>query len=75
VYDYNGTELRSDLLGPNTNYDLWKQLSTADKKEVLTVFAFGPGWFQEQFGDNTAKMNDWRNIRRCTTPGAPVCGR
>ncbi len=61
VYDYNGTELRSDLLGPNTNYDLWKQLSTADKKAVLTVFAFGPGWFQEQFGDNTAKMNDWWN--------------
>lgn len=61
VYDYNGTELRSDLLGPNTNYDLWKQLSTADKKAVLTVFAFGPSWFQEQFGGNTARMNDWWN--------------
>ena len=62
VYQYNGQELRSDLLGQNTNYDLWSHLSTADKKKVMKTFAFGPSWMVSQFGkNNVAKMNDWWN--------------
>ncbi|MBR2520581.1 MAG: Ig-like domain-containing protein [Oscillospiraceae bacterium] len=62
VYDYNGKELRSDLMGANANYDLWKMLSPEDKKAVLTNFAFGQSWLTSQFGkDNVAQMNNWWN--------------
>jgi hypothetical protein len=62
VYNVDGVELRSDELGANTNYDLFQHLSTADKKQLMNNYAFGPGWLQEQFGtDNVAKMNDWWN--------------
>ncbi len=62
VYQYNGQELRSDLLGPNTNYDMWSHLSSADKKTVMKNFAFGQDWLVQQFGRaNVAKMNDWWN--------------
>ncbi len=62
IYEYNGTELRSDMLGPNVNYDLWNMLPAQEKKDVITNFAFGPSWMQTQFGkDNVAKMNNWWN--------------
>jgi|GEM_PF-2927436 len=62
IYEYGGTELRSDMLGENVNYDLWNMLSAQDKKDVMTNYAFGPGWMTKQFGsENVKKMNAWWN--------------
>ncbi len=62
VYEYKGAELRSDALGPNTNYDLWCKLNPEDKRDVLNNFAFGPSWMEQQFGPENAKlMASWWN--------------
>ena len=62
VYEYGGKQLRSDLLGANTNYKLWQLLPTADKQKVVRNYAFGPDWMTLQFGyDNAKAMSKWWN--------------
>ena len=62
VYSYGGAQLRSDRLGAETNYRLWQLLPTADRRKVVSNYAFGPGWMSLQFGsDNARAMARWWN--------------
>ena len=62
VFEVDGVRLRSDELGPNTNYDLFLRLNTSEKKELMKNYAFGQGWLEAQFGsENVKQMNNWWN--------------
>lgn len=62
VFEYKGTQYRSDEMGPGFNSNMWNMLNEADRKKVAFNFAFAPGYRTDQFGTaGSAAITDWSN--------------
>lgn len=62
VFEYKGTQYRSDEMGPGFNANMWNMLNEADRKKVAFNFAFAPGYRTDQFGTaGSAAITDWSN--------------
>lgn len=62
VFEYNGTQYRSDQMGSAFNANMWNMLNETDRRTVSRNYAFAPAYRADQFGSaGSQAMVDWKN--------------
>lgn len=71
IIKHNGTEYKTDEMGPRFNQLLWNNLSVTDRRSLINTYSFKIGARINDFGtDVSGEMADWINQQQGWTDAA-----